>query len=265
MSAASLRASSIGDLFDCAMRWEARNLLRITQPSSGAAHLGTSIHAGTEAYDRASLIGAPISIDDATGVMVETLHQSDREIVWDDGQSPAKIEPIAIALLRNYCEIIAPDREYVAIEARADDLTIDVDGFLLTLTGTVDRIRRDPDGALGICDLKTGKTAVGTDGTVAAGKHAAQLGAYEILAQHTIGQPMSAPAEIIGMQTNSKARVGSGLVDRPRDILIGGDDYTGLIEMAVGMLRVGLFPPNNRSILCSGKFCPIYSTCPYRS
>lgn len=262
---ATIRASSIGDLFDCAARWEARHVRQIWQPSSGAAHLGTSIHAGTAAYDRASLDGAPIGIDEATGAMVETLHQTAFEILWDDGLSPGKVEPIARALLANYVETIAPCREYVAVEARCDDLTIDVEGFLLTLTGTVDRVRREPDGTLGICDLKTGKTAVATDGTVQSGKHAAQLGAYEILAQHAIGKPMDAPAEIIGLQTNGKARVGSGLIDRPRDLLLGGEDFAGLLEMAAGILRAGIFPPNNRSMLCSAKFCPIHATCKYRS
>ena len=264
MNAANLRASSIGDLFDCALRWKAKNLDEIWQPASGAAHLGTSIHAGTGAYDQASMEGSPISIDDATGVMIDTLYQSEFDIAWDD-QTPEKAELIARALVRHYCETIAPDREYVAVEARCDDLTIDVDGFLLTLTGTVDRVRRDPGGSLGICDLKTGKTAVGTDGTVAAGKHAAQLGAYEILAQHAIGRPMDAPAEIIGLQTNGKARVGSGLIERPRELLLGGEDHQGLIEMVAGIIRSGVFPPNNRSLLCSGKFCPVHSTCKYRS
>lgn len=264
MNTATLRASSIGDLFDCALRWEARHLRGMRMPSSGAAHLGTSIHAGTAVYDQASLDGDPITIDDATGVMIDTLHRTDTDIDWDD-QTPQKAEPIARALVRGYCETIAPEREYVAIEALCDDLTIDVDGFQLTLTGTVDRVRRDQDGALGISDLKTGKTAVSTEGVVAAGKHAAQLGAYEILAQHALGVPMSAPAEVIGLQTNGKARIGSGLTDRPRDLLLGGEDHTGLIEIAAGIIKSGIFAPNSRSMLCHAKYCPLHPTCKYRS
>lgn len=265
MSAATIRASSLADLFDCGLRWEAVHIRRLYRPTNGAAHIGTSIHAGTAAYDEASLAGAPISLDDATGVMVDTLYHPEHDVEWDDDAQPAKAEPIARALLANYVETIAPCRDYVAIEARADDLTIDVDGFALTLTGTVDRVRREPDGSLGISDLKTGKTAVGTDGTVATGKHAPQLGAYEILAQHAIGQPMGAPAEIIGLQTNGKARVGSGFIDRPRDLLLGSEDHKGLIELAADILRAGSFHPNPRSMLCMGKFCPIHSTCKYRS
>lgn len=265
MNTATIRASSLADLFDCAMRWEAVHIRRLYRPGNGAAHIGTSVHAGTAAYDEASLIGAPITLDEATGVLVDTLYHPEYEVEWDDDMPAKKAEPIARQLLTNYVETIAPTHDYVAIEARCDDLTIDVDGFKLTLTGTVDRVRREPDGSLGISDLKTGKTAVNTDGVVATGKHAPQLGAYEILAQHAIGRPMDAPAEIIGLQTNGKARVGSGFIDRPRDLLIGGEDHKGLIELAVDILRAGSFNPNPRSMLCMGKFCPIHSTCKYRA
>jgi RecB family exonuclease len=255
-----LRASSIGDLFDCAKRWEARNVLNIRTPSSGAAHLGTSIHAGAGAYDASAIEGAQISIDDATGVLIDTLYTKTEEVIWDDDINPKKSEPIARKLLSGYCETVAPAHEYIAVESRCNDLTIDIDGVLLTLTGTVDRVRNE-NGALGISDLKTGKTAVATDGTVAARKHAVQLGAYEILAQHSIGIPMNADAEIIGMQTNGKARIGSGLIERPRDLLLNDG---GVLEMAASIMKAGLFPPNPRSMLCSERFCPAWKTCAYK-
>lgn len=254
-----LRASSISDLFDCAKRWEARNILNIRMSSSGAAHLGTSIHAGTGAYDVSTMEGAQISVDDATGVMIDTLYHTEDDVLWDE-ITPKKAEPIARQLLLNYCEAIAPAREYVGVEARCDDLHIIIDSVLLTLTGTIDRVRNE-NGALGISDLKTGKSAVATDGTVAARKHAIQLGAYEILAQHTTGIPMNADAEIIGMQTNGKARIGSGLIERPRDLLLREG---GLLEMAVAIMKAGLFPPNPRSMLCGDKFCPAWKTCVYK-
>lgn len=265
MNAAAVRASSLADLFDCGLRWQATHLLHLTRPTNGAAHLGTAIHAGAAAYDQAILDGAPLTLDEATGVMVDTLHHPEYDVAWDDDATPGKAEPIARQLLANYVETIAPERDYLAVEARANDLVIDVDGFRLTLTGTVDRVRREPDGSLGISDLKTGKTAVGTDGTVATSKHAAQLGAYEILAQHAIGKPMDAPAEVIGLQTNGKARVGSGTIERPRNLLVGGEDHKGLIEMAVEILRAEAFNPNPRSMLCLAKFCVLHQTCPYRS
>lgn len=262
---ATIRASSLADLFDCAMRWEAIHIRRMYRPTNGAAHIGTSIHAGTAVYDEATLHRAPITLDDATGILVDTLYHPETEVEWEDDMPARKAEPIARKLLSNYVESIAPAHDYIAVEARADDLTIDVGGFALTLTGTVDRVRRDRDGSLGIADIKTGKTAVSADGIVATGKHAPQVGAYEILAQHAIGRPMDAPAEIIGLQTNGKARVGSGFIDRPRDLLLGGEDHKGLIEMAVDILRAGSFHPNPRSMLCMAKFCPIHSICKYRS
>ena len=259
----NLRASSISDLFDCAKRWEARNVLKVHQPSSGAAHLGTAIHAGTGAYDTAALTGAHISIDDATGVLIDTLYTTDTDIDWDDDINPKKSEPIARKLLSGYCDTIAPAHEYVAVESRCDDLSIAIDGVILTLTGTIDRVRRE-NGQFGISDIKTGKTAVATDGSVNAAKHTMQLGAYEILAQHSLGVALTAPAEIIGMQTNAKARIGSGITDAPRDVLLGDDNRIGLLEIAASIMKAGLFPPNSRSMLCNEKYCPIYRKCGYR-
>lgn len=51
----------------------------------------------------------------------------------------------------------------------------------LTLTGTVDRVRKS-GGALGLADIKTGKAAVEVKGNVKTGGYAAQIGVYEILA-----------------------------------------------------------------------------------
>lgn len=46
-----IRASSWSSLFDCAMRWEASNLLGLRMPSNPRAMLGTAVHAGTAAFD----------------------------------------------------------------------------------------------------------------------------------------------------------------------------------------------------------------------
>ena len=43
----TIRASSWADLFDCPARWYAKNVQGLRLPSSGAAALGTAVHAGT--------------------------------------------------------------------------------------------------------------------------------------------------------------------------------------------------------------------------
>ena len=70
----------------------------------------------------------------------------------------------------------------------------------IALTGTTDRVRETPAG-LGISDLKTGGRAVGTDGRAVTQGHAVQLGVYELLASHAMGLDITAPAQIVGMNT----------------------------------------------------------------
>lgn len=268
----TVRASSLSDFLDCALRWRAVHLLKMKKPTHGAAHIGTSIHAGAAAYDAAVVLGAPISADDATSVLVDTLHNPEDDVDWDSDMSAAKAEPIVRTLLGKYIETIAPKRNYVAVEQPSEEV-IEFDVlrgspaiFRLTLTGTIDRVRQDSDGRLGITDLKSGKSAVNADGSVNAGKHAAQLGAYALLASGIFKHwPLTAPAEIIGLQTNGKARVGSGYIQYPSEILIGDEEnYSGILQLIAHAAHNDLFLPNPSSRLCSSKFCVFHAKCPYR-
>ena len=51
----NIRASSLGELFDCPARWAAKNLDNLRMPGNGKAHLGTSLHASTAAFDASAL------------------------------------------------------------------------------------------------------------------------------------------------------------------------------------------------------------------
>ena len=85
MTAYTIRASAWGGLFDCAYKFEAEHLLGMKKAGGLRAHLGASIHASTATFDAGRLPGAePVSIDDAAGVFVDTLHNPEREI--DFGQ-----------------------------------------------------------------------------------------------------------------------------------------------------------------------------------
>jgi hypothetical protein len=83
------------------------------------------------------------------------------------------------------------------------------------------------------------------------------------MAEHERGQVMQAPAELIGLQTNSKLRVGTATVDNVKQALVGTQDEPGLIQVAAKMLVNGVFPPNPKSFLCGKKYCPAYEICRY--
>lgn len=260
----TIRASSLPELFDCPARWEAKHLLGKRLPASGVTQLGTAVHAGAAAFDAARINGEEVTVEEAAGVVADTIHHPEYDVVWED-ESPAVAEKIGIALHRKYCTDIAPAREYVAVEVDCDRLEITDLG--LVLTGTVDRVRAVEDG-YGICDLKTGKTAVAADGTVATAAHRFQMGAYELLAEVGGGLPITAPAEIIGMQTGTteKAqRIGTGMITGARELLLGDEEKPGVLHHAARLLHAGDFYGNPRSMLCNQKFCPVYGICRYRA
>lgn len=259
-----VRASSLPELFDCPARWEAKHLLGMRTPMGGAAALGKAIHASTGAFDAARVLGSPITADEAAGAAVDSLNRPDEDVDWDE-DSPAKAEGIAIALHGKYCKDIAPTQEYAAVEAKCESLVISDLG--IELTGTIDRVYRTPEGALGISDLKTGKTAVNAQGQVKTQGHGLQLATYELLAEVAVGQVISAPARIVGMQTgvtDKAQRIAVGEIDSPRDALIGSQDAPGALQHAARFIQSGLFYGNPRSQLCGPKFCPRYATCQFR-
>lgn len=262
MKQVRVRASSLGELFDCPARFEAKNILNMRGPTSGKAQLGTAIHAGSAAFDQAVLDGKPISINDACDPLVDAIWNPEFEVDWAEDK-PADAESIGIKLLTKYCKEIAPAQRYAAIEVTCENLEITDLG--LTLTGTADRIRV-VDDEFGLSDLKSGGRAVGSDGKAVTSGHGAQLAVYELLAEHTFGKAMTLPAQIIGLQTaKTTARVGLGEIPNIRSMLIGTEDDPGLLQHASKIIHSGSFYGNPKSMLCSGKFCPRYAKCKYRS
>lgn len=264
MDTIRIRASSIGELFDCPARWEAKHINGLRLPMSGKAALGKAVHASTGAFDAARVLGQPISINDAAAAAVDSLYQPNEDVDWS-GDNIDQAATVALALHRKYCTDIAPTQDYAGVEATCEALTISDLG--ITLTGTIDRVYRDDTGALGIADIKTGKTAVAADGTVKTQGHGLQLATYELLAEVAIQQPLTAPARVIGMQTGVTAkaqRIGIGEIDGPRDALIGTAEAPGALHYAANFLKSGLFYGNPRSQLCSEKFCPAHARCQFR-
>lgn len=259
----TIRASSLGGLFDCPASWAAKHIDGLRTPSNGKAMLGKAIHASTAVYDQAVIDGAGITINEAAAAAVDTIHRPDEEVVWED-DSPVEAERIALSLHSKYCQIIAPKQTYRAVEVECERLEITDLG--LALTGTTDRVRETDDG-LAICDLKTGKAAVGSDGLVKTSGHAYQMGVYELLAQQASGLAITGPAQIIGMntaKTPTSQRIGTGEIVGARDVLLGDGETPGILEMASRLIHSGDFYGNPKSMLCHERYCPIHHSCKFR-
>lgn len=261
-SIVAIRASSLAELFDCPARWEAKNLLGMRMPSSGAATLGTAVHAGTAVFDQSVIDGSGISIDEAASAVVDAIYKPEQDVAWDEDMQPKTAEKIALALHTKYCSEIAPKQNYVGVEITCERLEITDLG--IALTGTTDRIRKTAEG-LGVSDLKTGGRAVGSDGRAVTSGHGPQLGVYELLAERSIGQPITAPAEIIGMQTaKTTQKVGTGQIKNAKAALLGDSESPGLLEHAAGIIHAGRFYGNSKSTLCSARYCPRFAVCKFR-
>jgi hypothetical protein len=266
-----IRASAFGGLFDCALRFEKEQLDRMRLPNSPRALIGTGTHAGTAAFDKAKLQGHAIRIDDAAGVAVDAIAEriAEEGATWSaDEPSRKEVESTALRLTTNYCADISPRYEFDAVELTAKPLDVDCGGILIRLKGTLDRARSIiVPTATGrkrrIVDLKTGRRAVRMDGRAETKKHRPQVGTYQLLDEHTTGEPVDDVAEILGMNTAGSFAVGTGEVHGAKELLLGTDEAPGLIELAALMFRSGLFPPNPQSFLCSAKYCAFHSRCPY--
>lgn len=260
----TIRASALSDFLDCPARAEAKHLLGMRTPSSGASTIGTAIHRSTALYDQSALDGQGLTAEECAGAAVDAIHKPNEDVLWDD-DSPQDAEAVAVALHKLYCTRIAPTQEYAAVEVQCERL--DITDIGISLTGTTDRIARVGDG-FGIRDLKSGKTAVKADGTVKTQGHAFQLGVYELLAERASGIPITAPAQIIGLQvakTDRGQRVATSAgVEGARDVLVGEADSPGVLEVVAKMIHSGTFIGNPRSMLCGAKYCPIHDRCKFR-
>lgn len=264
-----VRASSWADLADCPARWYARNIDGMRTPSGGPSILGTAIHASTAAFDRSGIEAGGLTVNDTAGVLVDTLRQPAEDVDWTDSPfTPREAEAIGLNLHTQYCTRVAPGRQYVEVEPTLGAVEIEVPESRVTvvLTGTTDRIRV-VQGHEGISDLKSGQRAVSADGTVETKGHAYQLAAYQLLRRVSTGRELTAPGEIIGLNTGktpAAQRVGVGTCERVEDTLLGTKDRPGMIQAAASMARAGMFFGNPKSMLCSPKYCPAYGVCQFR-
>ena len=260
----SARASSWGDLFDCAYRWEGAHILGIRKAAGLRAQLGTAIHASTAVFDKARIAGFPCSIDDSAGVFVDTLRNPERDVDYQqDDLSVSDAEVIGLKLHTRYCADLSPRFNFQSVEALLQPMDIDCgSGMIVRLTGTMDRARvaTTPAGAV-IPDIKTGSRVI-EDGQAKIKGRSAQLGTYQLMHERQTGE-LTAGAQVLALQTSSKPQVAASEVFDAKRVMIGTDSTPGLIEHAATMFRTGLFPPNPQSVLCSQKYCARWASCIY--
>jgi hypothetical protein len=262
----TIRASALAELFDCPARFKARHIDNMPSRTSGAAHLGTSLHAGTGLFDQAVIEQTPVTVEDAVDHFVDTVRNPDFDVDWGDKPLSEAIDT-GVLLTTRYCQNIAPLASYEAVELKCDDLTLKMsNGVRLTLTGNVDRVR-NKDGKRGITDLKSGARII-KNGEVDTDKHTVQLGTYELLEvlyKNTTGQDMLLDAEVVALPTQGPPIPRVATVTRPSKVLLGDSEHTGLLDVAAAMVKSGAFFGNTKSVLCSAKYCPAYAKCWWRA
>ena len=266
-----VRASSWAGLFDCPSRWEGVHLLGMKSVSGLRATLGTAVHASTAIFDQGRMNGDGITATEAAAAFIDRLHHPEGEVDYrGEDLTIQQAERIGLTLHSMYCNDISPRYDFVAVEMDTEPLVIDCgDGLEIEVTGTMDRARvvRGEYG-VGIGDIKTGKMAVTKDHkgrpVAKTAGHAAQIGTYELLYENTTGESITAPAEIIALSTGARQEVAVGQIEDARDVLLGTEETPGLIQYAAQMFKSGLFHPNNKSQLCSAKYCPRHSRCAFR-
>ncbi len=254
-----VRASGLWLLLDCPKRWKHIHIDGWQTPASVPAHIGTSLHAATAVYDDARVRGDTVTVDDAAGVLVDTLQNPEEDVDWGS-ESRRRAEARGLTLLSRYCADVAPGYDWEAVELPLEPLQVDFPdlGITLELTGTLDRVRRSERGR-NVVDIKSGERAVNADGEAKTQGHGIQLGVYELLYQHTTGLAIDEPAQILGFQTTSAATIGTGEIPSPRNALIGTEDQPGLLEYAARIIAGEHWYGNSHSVLCSPRYCPAFN------
>lgn len=267
----TVRASSWPDLMDCPARWYAKNIENKYTPSGPAALIGTALAKSSAVFDESRMEGRGITIDESAGAAVDALRHPEHDVDWDEEGSKwteKEAEATTVALHTMYCREISPKRTFVAVEKNLGRVEIEVPEHSVTvaITGSTDRIR-SKDGKLGVCDMKSGKTAVSADGRVKTQGFAPQLAAYSLLSRTVNKEPLELPAEIFGLQTGKTAkgqRVAVGECEKVEEIILGTSEKPGMIHVVAAYARMGMFPGNPKSMLCSEKFCAVYKSCHFR-
>jgi hypothetical protein len=260
-----IRASGLGEIFDCARRWKGRTIDGDKGQTHGRSHLGSSVHYGTAWYDNErTLDGGCPDTETAIDKFLEFFRAEDH-VMWSDIPKQ-KAEQIGIQLTSKYCLEISAQYEWIKVEATCEPIEITMpNGIIFELTGHVDRVYTR-DGKYGVADFKSGGRVIAADGSLAVDKHGLQLACYELLeimAAEATGHKMELPALIVGFSTSGDLDILTEEVPNPRELLFGDGDYMGYLMGAAAIIEHQLYLGNTKSQLCGPRYCNSFDKCEY--
>jgi superfamily I DNA/RNA helicase/RecB family exonuclease len=236
--------SQVDKYVTCGLRWLLESAVGASQPSV-AGNLGTMIHAA------AALVAEGADRADIAGRIDEIWHQLDFGSVWYS----AKQRGNADQMVAKFGEWQRQNsRELVAIEQR---LRVRVDNVLIS--GQVDRLERDAEGAGVVVDLKTGSSKP----AAADLERNPQLGVYQLAvmlgAFIEMGVTESGGAELVHVGKAAGTRGAAVQAQRA----LGDDPDPGWALALVKEVAAGMAGPEfTATANDSCRRCPAAPSCP---
>lgn len=182
-----LTGSALESMLECPRRWYLERQVGAQTPAENAASLGTIVHALAE---HAALEGW--GLGELTSRLDEVWGALRFEAAW---RETAEREIVEAELGRFLAWQELGQRTLLGTEVPYE-VEIDLGDDRVVLTGTVDRLEREPDGGLVIVDLKTGRNTP----TGPALKRLDQLGVYQLAAAHGAFEELAPGCGVAGAE-----------------------------------------------------------------
>ncbi len=263
-----IRASSLSGYSDCPRRAAARIFRRHIEaagyvlrdlPNNIGATVGTAVHAAAATMLKHKAEHGTLGSEaDSTEIGIESLREGMAPGVMMDRETPDMnaAEQQVTRMARVYRVQVAPGIQPLTVEER---LEAQVKPGLV-LTGQSDVIAREPGK---VRDLKSGKKL---------GNHAAQVGAYSLLARSSGTDITSAGIDFV--QRVSMKKPQPDAVHQEIKLALAESAAVNVLRRMAEDLKVfregnpalrlqpgdnWAFLPNPSSMLCSAKWCPAHS------
>jgi RecB family exonuclease len=236
--------SKIDSFGDCNLRW----LLSACGgegPSVGAANIGTLVH------DIAAELG-DVDADTMRSEVEARWGRLGLPPGWLSRRQLSEAQAMVTRLARYFVEAREAGWERVGVEL---DMRVELGRALLR--GRVDRLERDPEGALRVVDLKTGSSKP----TASEMERYGQLGAYQAAVEHgAFADHGTRSAGAALLQVGKAAGAKTTLQVQPP---LAGDDQPGWADELVTRTAEGM--AGARFLATVGpacQFCAVRSSCP---